>query len=48
MSNKKNDKNKQVKFTPKPNNDQLGENASGMTPENYSNKGAVETEKWRK
>ena len=47
MSNKKNDKNKQVKVTPKANNDQLGENASLPYTESYNNKGPLGTEKRR-
>ena len=47
MSNKKDDKNKQVKVTPKANNDQLGENASAMHTESYTNKGSQATEKRR-
>jgi hypothetical protein len=47
MSNKKNDKNKQGKATPKANNDQLGENSSAMNSESYNNKGSLGTEKRR-
>jgi hypothetical protein len=47
MPNKKNDKNKQAKVTPKANNDQLGENASATNSENYNNKGTQATDKRR-
>jgi hypothetical protein len=47
MENKKPEQNKQVKATPKVNNDQLGENASEMNSKNYANKGSQATEKRR-
>lgn len=47
MGNKKNERNKHIKQTPKPNNDQLGENASAMNSEDYANKGSQATEKRR-
>lgn len=47
MGNKKNTQNKQVKETPKVNNDQLGENASEMNSANCANKGSHATEKRR-
>lgn len=47
MGNKKDNKNKQFKAVPKTNNDQLGENASEMHVEDYSNKGPKAKEKRR-
>lgn len=47
MPNSKDDKNKQVKATPKVHNDQLGENASVEHSESYANKGPKATEKRR-
>lgn len=47
MGNKKNEKGKPSGGIPKANNDQLGENASAMNSDKYSNKGPKATEKCR-
>jgi hypothetical protein len=47
MQNKKNQKDNDIKASPKVNNDQLGENASEMNAKNYANKGSQATEKRR-